>query len=450
MSPKALFSHAENTFNVATKREVKSIYIGTMKRERADNINPAILSWARESAALSIEEAAKKIGLKDSTKSTAGEKLLAFENGSNWPTLAQLKKIADAYYRPLGVFYRNQAPIKSNYGIDFRTFSGRKATDRENALLDALLRKVHVQQSMVRDILENDEETIILNFVASMSSEDSAFDIAQKIRGLLELKETSDFSDFKNPDNVFAYLRDKIEQLGVFVIISRNLGNYHTDFETHVFRGFALADDIAPFIVINDYDARAARSFTLIHELAHIVIGTTGISNSPTSENSNTYDGLIERKCNDAASEVLLPQSKLNKELRHEQSYGDTIEILAIADSLAQKYNVSSSLVVYRLYRMNYIDHRQYKEVSKSFRDRWSSNRENLKRKNRESEGGPDPYKVKGYQLGKSLVQLIAYTLRSGELTYTKAASALGVKPYMVEKLVQNVSVSENANVTEV
>lgn len=450
MRLKALFSHAENTFDVATKREVKSIYIGTMKRERADNINPAILSWARESAALSIEEAAKKIGLKDSTKSTAGEKLLAFENGSNWPTLAQLKKIADAYYRPLGVFYRNQVPIKSDYGTDFRTFSGRKATDRENALLDALLRKVHVQQSMVKDILEDDEETIILNFVASMSSEDSAFDIAQKIRELIELKENSDFSNFKNSNDVFAHLRNKIEELGVFVIIARNLGNYHTDFETHVFRGFALADNIAPFIVINDYDARAARSFTLIHELAHIILGTTGISNSPTFENSNNYNDLIERKCNDAASEVLFPQIKLNEELRQAQSCKSIEEILLVADALAQKYNVSTSLITYRLYRVNFINHSQYKEVNKSLRDRWNSNRENLKRKNRESEGGPDFYKVRGNQLGKSLVQLIAYTLRSGELTYTKAASALGVKPYMVEKLVQNVSASGNANVAEV
>ena len=450
MSPKALFSHAENTFDVATKREVKSIYIGTMKRERADNINPAILSWARESAALSLEEAAKKIGLTDSTRSTAGEKLRAFENGSNWPTLTQLKKMADVYYRPLGVFYRNQVPIKSNYGTDFRTFSGRKATDRENALLDALLRKVHVQQSMVKDILEDDEETRALDFVASMSSEESALNIAHRIRRLLEMKENSDFSDFKNPDNVFAYLRDKIEQLGVFVIISRNLGNYHTDFETHVFRGFALADSIAPFIVINDYDARAARSFTLIHELAHIVLGTTGISNSPTSENSNTHDDLIERKCNDAASEVLFPQIKLNEELRQVQSYKSIKEILSMADSLAQKYNISTSLINYRLYRVNFINLSQYKEVSKSLHDRWERNRENLKRKNRESEGGPDFYKVRGNQLGKSLIQLIAYTLRSGELTYTKAASALGVKPYMVEKLVQNISASGNANVTEV
>ena len=421
-----------------------------MKRERADNINPAILSWARESAALSLEEAAKKIGLTDSTRSTAGEKLRAFETGSNWPTLTQLKKIADVYYRPLGVFYRNQVPIKSDYGTDFRTFSGRKATDRENALLDALLRKIHTQQSMVKDILEDDEETKTLDFVASMSYEESAFNIAQKIRQLLETEKNSDFSDFKNSDDVFVHLRDKTEQLGVFVIISRNLGNYHTDFETHVFRGFALADNIAPFIVINDYDARVARSFTLIHELAHIVLGTTGISNLPTSKNLNTNEHLIERKCNDAASEVLLPQNKLNKELRQEQLYGDTIEILAIADSLAEKYNVSTALVVYRLYRKNCIDHRQYKEVIMSLHDRWTRNRDNSRRKNRESEGGPDYYKVKGHQLSKSLIRLIAYTLRSGELTYTKAASALGVKPYMVERLVQNISASGNSNVIRV
>jgi len=65
---------------------------------------------------------------------------------------------------------------------------------------------------------------------------------------------------------------------GIFVLLKGNLGSYHSNIAVTAFRGFALSDDIVPFIVVNDRDIESAWSFTLVHEMAHLILGQTGIS----------------------------------------------------------------------------------------------------------------------------------------------------------------------------
>ena len=74
---------------------------------RAENINPSILAWARETAGLTFEETAERLGLSTSEKSSAVEKLETFEAGETKPTRNQLLKIATLYRRPLTTFYKN-------------------------------------------------------------------------------------------------------------------------------------------------------------------------------------------------------------------------------------------------------------------------------------------------------------------------------------------------------
>src|SRR5260221_12153582 len=88
----------------------------------------------------------------------------------------------------------------------------------------------------------------------------------------------AEFRSQRSPELAFTLLRARAEAAGVFVLLIGNLGSHHTAIDAEAFRGFALADTIAPFIVINDQDHRSAWSFTLIHELAHLWLGTTGVS----------------------------------------------------------------------------------------------------------------------------------------------------------------------------
>jgi transcriptional regulator with XRE-family HTH domain len=134
---------------------------------RAENINPRILAWARESAGLSLEDAAARLGLNASEAITAADKLRELENGEKFPTRNQLAKFASVYRRPLITFYLSEPPPKASRGEDFRTLRF-DVPPRENAKVDTLLRDIRARQEMVRSILE-DEDAPRLDFVASVA-----------------------------------------------------------------------------------------------------------------------------------------------------------------------------------------------------------------------------------------------------------------------------------------
>jgi hypothetical protein len=79
-------------------------------------------------------------------------------------------------------------------------------------------------------------------------------------------------------EEAFAYLRQKVESSRIFVLLLGNLGSHHTNISVEIFRGFALADKIAPLAVISDNDAVSAWCFTTLHKVAHLWLGETGVS----------------------------------------------------------------------------------------------------------------------------------------------------------------------------
>jgi hypothetical protein len=161
-------------------------------------------------------------------------------------------------------------PQKGDRGEDFRSVPNRH-TDSEK-LVDALVRDLRARQATVRDILLDDEEAEPLPFVGSMTMRDGVGAVLASIRQIIGL-DLAEFRAQSSPETAFALLRSKVEAAGIFVLLIGNLGSHHTAIDVEAFRGFALADKIAPFVVLNDQDARTAWSFTLLHELAHIWLG---------------------------------------------------------------------------------------------------------------------------------------------------------------------------------
>lgn len=131
-------------------------------------INPAVLAWAREAAGLSIEEAAHKIGLTSGARGTAAEKLEAMESGERAPSGAQLSKMAAAYHRPLLSLYMAEPPRPADRGEDFRMMRAPIAR-QEAAWLDALVRDVRTRQSILRDMMEDEEDAEPVSFVGTLS-----------------------------------------------------------------------------------------------------------------------------------------------------------------------------------------------------------------------------------------------------------------------------------------
>src|SRR5688572_4103482 len=115
-------------------------------------VNPQILSWARESAGLTLEDAARAIGL---SGEHAAARLAEMEAGERDPSRPQLLKMAERYRRPLLVFYLPAPPARGPRTHDFRTLPEREAGSE--AIVDALVSDVKTRQALVRSALEDAE-----------------------------------------------------------------------------------------------------------------------------------------------------------------------------------------------------------------------------------------------------------------------------------------------------
>ena len=387
-------------------------------------INPRILVWARENAGLGIDEAAKSLKIGGARRSSA-EVLEEYEMGIRAPSRPLLLKMSKIYRRPLLAFYLQQPPTRSERGEDFRTLPGEREFESAPKL-DALVRDVFVRQRLVKSILEDADEAEPLNFVGSITSTQSVKHAANVISDRL-LFDLGEFRRKRTIEESFKYIRELTEKMGVFVLLIGNLGTHHTAFSTDIFRGFALAETVAPFIVVNDQDAKAAWSFTLLHELAHIWLGRTGLSGAD-------FEQRIEQFCNDIASEILLPEAEMDEFRQLDNSRSELIS--AISD-FANRRKVSRALVAYRLLKRQQIDRKHWLELTEEFR----RSREAERVKKKEQAAGtpgrrPDYYVVRRHKVGSALVEITRRAIIEGFVTPTKAGLILGVRPTNVQALV--------------
>jgi Zn-dependent peptidase ImmA (M78 family) len=389
-------------------------------------VNPDILEWARSTAGLSPAEAAKALGFDDTRARTALQRLQAIESGEEEVSRSVLLKMVKTYRRPLLVFYLDAPPRTGDRGEDFRTVPG-ATPPHYDPLVDALIRDICARQAIVRAVAQ-ETEVPPLAFIATATmatpTRELAAVIAQRLNFSLE-----EFRNQNTADLAFNYLRRKIEGAGIYVLLLGNLGNYRTNIPVKIFRGFAVADPIAPFIVINDQDARTAWSFTALHEVAHLWLGATGIS----GENADTQ---IEKFCNDVAGEMLLPAADIRslREVRT-MAFRDTVNAIA---AFAAARNISRDMVAYTLLRSSLIPERTWHDLARHFKEEWETIRSRVP--DAEREGGPSYYVVRRHRLGNALLDFVRRSLGEGAITHTKAGQVLGVKPRNVDPLLQGVS----------
>lgn len=393
-------------------------------------INPEIMVWARETAGLSRQAAARKLGFQDSSRSTAEDKLAAIEYGVKAPSRPQLVRMANHYRRPLLTFYLSKPPAEGERGVDFRA-QPEAYSPSDDALLDALIRDVRARQDMVRTLLEDEDEAVTLTFVGARRTSDGSEAVLKALHELL-MVDSSQYRAQPTASAAFDLLRRKAEESGIFVLLKGDLGNYVTAIDTRVFRGFSIADKVAPFVVINDQDARTAWSFTLLHETVHLLLGQTGVSGTYT-------ESEVERFCDDVAGEFLLPSDEMD-DLR-ELVGGGSRSIAEVSDCIstfAGKAKLSRTMVAYKAYRFSLIDRRMFSALSNRYREAWRAEREQKRAKAQERSGGPDYYAVRRHRLGDRILSLAWRLTAAGALSTYKAARILGVRPRQVQPLLEH------------
>ena len=389
-------------------------------------VNPQILTWARETAGLTREDAATKLGFRDVRKWTAVERLDGYESGQADPSRSVLLNMARQYRRPLLTFYLPKPPKKGDRGTDFRTVSS-DISVTDDAILDALIRDVRARQSMVRTVMEEEDEAGPLTFVGSHDMSDRRPVVVRSLRGLLGVSRRSYYAQ-SDADTAFELLRAAAEEAGVFVILKGNLGTHHTEIDIEVFRGFSIADEIAPFVVINEYDARSAWSFTLLHELVHLMLGQTGISGVRAGNRT-------ERFCDDVAGRFLLRNDDVQK-----LTLGRASSLHQLAEQISEfsnERNLSRTMVAYRAQRIGDIDQAMYQRLSRYFRGQWLNQRSNRRERQRSTNGGGDFYATRRHRTGNGLITLVKRMMAAEAMPTTKAATVLGVKPHQVQSIVE-------------
>jgi Zn-dependent peptidase ImmA (M78 family) len=392
-------------------------------------VSHKVLSWARKTAGLSLSEAVDKLKIGDAEGVSAVERLAAIEDGQVEPSRSLLLRMAHHYRRPLVTFYMREPPRKGDRGEDFRNVQDRH-TNAE-ALVDALVRDIRARQSTVRAVLADEEEAKPLPFIGSMTTRDGVGAVVASIRQTIGI-DLAEFRSQDSPESAFALLRSKVEAAGVFVLLIGNLGSHHSVIPVEAFRGFALADGLAPFIVLNDQDSRAAWSFTLIHELAHLWLGTTGVSGV-------FADAYIEKFCNDVAGNFLLPANEL---LLIGVDLKANVETAAkqIAE-FAQARHLSRSMVAYSLLRAGLLTESTWGTLKSRFLAQWRKSKE-AKRERQRGGSGPDYYVVRRHRLGSALLHFVSRNMSDGTLTPTKASQVLGVRPRSVAPLLSTVGLA--------
>ncbi|MFC1860763.1 ImmA/IrrE family metallo-endopeptidase [Chloroflexota bacterium] len=391
-------------------------------------VNHKILEWARKEARLTPAHAATKARIKDLKARGIKEGLLSSERIEQWekgpetPTYSQHENIAKAYRRPVLTFFLPEPPSQVTRLQDFRTV-GSKVIESEtfSPEFSAFIRKLDALQISLRDLLET-INTKPLPFIGTINLESPHVEVAKMIRGLLNYS-FEDQRKARTPETVFSELRHHAEDIGIFVLLEGNLGSYHTDFSAEVFRGLSISDDIAPFIVINPHDAKVAMIFTLIHELCHLLLGESGISNWNRLDISKRHLPFRnESYCDRVTAEFLSPESDIlnvwNKQLPR---YSPDLAI----EHIARQFNVSRVVIARRLLELNEIDNDFYWDYFNSCLEEWQGLRDKIK----PTKEFKIPLKVRTRsKLGNRLVNTVLGAAMEGKISELNGSRLLNVK----------------------
>src|SRR5215218_9773354 len=231
------------------------------------SLQPEVLRWARERSGLGIEELARKVGVKPA-------RVEEWEK-SGRISLVQIDKLAHHTHTPLGFLYLPE-PVEDRLPIsDFRTFGDRPLRRPSPELLDTVHMMQRRQAWMRDELIEEGSEP--LSFVGSADLAEEPTAVARDMRSHLQLESGWADSEHTWTDALFQ-LRAHVEAAGVFVVLNGVVANNtHRKLDPEEFRGFALVDEYAPLIFVNNADYKAAQMFTLVHELAHVWTGTEGV-----------------------------------------------------------------------------------------------------------------------------------------------------------------------------
>lgn len=372
-------------------------------------VQPNLLRWARESHGYSISAVAEKLKRDPS-------EIVKWENGESAPTYPQLEKLAyEIYHRPLAVFFFPEPPQEAVPQQVFRSLSDTRLEQLEPQTRYRIRLAMALQQS-VRNLHNNQNpnlEPIFKRYRLSLEKPSTVQ--AKEVRALLYIDLSTQLS-WRSEESAFKAWRTAIENAGVYV--------FKNTFAQKSISGFCLLDPEFPIIYLNNSTTETRQIFSLLHELAHILLQTSAVSSFDLPEAETDEYSRIERFCNAFAAEVLMPSTDFNEQIRNITNFNDED-----IKQLAVRYCVSREAVMRRLLDLKRVDQQQYQDKA----NQW-------KAQQGESSLGGSYYATQSAYLGERYLNLVFQKYSRGELSVQQMANHLGMKARNAVELEQRFS----------
>jgi Zn-dependent peptidase ImmA (M78 family) len=376
------------------------------------NVKPEIFVWVQEQIEI------------DSLPAPLIEKFNKWSSGEKEPTFRQLEKFSKATNIPLGYFFLDELPVEKNDLIEFRTVDSVELTRPSRELIDTINEMENIQEWMKDYLLDNENEP--LKFVASVNDKHEIADVVANIRDILSL-EVDWYMKSNNTKNAFKYIRTKLEEAGILVMMNGIVGaNTYRSLDINEFRAFTMVDDYAPLIFINSKDASNARLFSLFHEVAHIWYGTNSLYNDRYGIESRKN---IEIKCNAIAAELILPNDNFLRSW-------DRLSEESLNDKLSQinrEFKSGMTVAARRALDNNKISKAQYyKQVDIAM--------EIVKAKANKKQSGGDYYKVNLSRIDHRLLFAMNSSVYEGKSAFTDVYRLTNTNRRTFDQMVQRAS----------
>ena len=384
--------------------------------DKAD-ITPKVLRWARESARIAEDEAAAKVHV-------PVERLREWESGISQPTIRQAQDLAKAYKRPFALLFLSDIPNDFQPLRDFR----RKGSQPLGTASFFIIRDIQHKQAWISSVNQEDG-TPKASFIGRFSINDNPVAVANDILASFGTNPAG----YTSASPIREWI-DRAETNGIFVSRTSFIHS-RLKLDSDEIQGFAIADPHAPFVFVNSDDWDAPQLFTLVHEIAHLWIAATGISNEIEPGNvdrENTQP--VELFCNEVAGNALMPFDLM------QNLPSNTFDSVERVFPQARNLGVSNFALLVRALNLRLISFDQYRQL-KAAADRAfyaflrKEEERKAKQKDKENKGGPNYYLLQVNRNSRLFTQTVLDAFRGGAIEPTQASNLLNVQVTRFAKL---------------
>ena len=280
------------------------------------------------------------------------------EQGERNPTFKQLRTLSKLYNVPRWVFLRENLPDQYNFSQHMPAF--RQFANSSPVFSQYKVRYITASVERLREFildLRIDMEEEIEHFSPPTVTEQIPR-LARLVREWLGLTELAyPFEDWKNA----------CEDKEIFVFLTSKYNNW-SKVDPSLFRGFSIYKEQLPIIVINDSDARAAQSFTLLHELGHL-LHKESVIDETTDDIQNEHGSEVW--CNRFAGEMLMPKDDFIQNTQGFEITGEVDKDVAHIDAIAKTFKVSSHAFAVRMRQLKKINQQQYQIIARYLNEKY-------------------------------------------------------------------------------